>query len=142
MVELIIPLYYSACGKINRHNRCRQESLDIKKKLGTKDWSKRFNLSVFAMNVVNVWLAYQCITGTADTQVDFYSYLAEEIIYNTYDRFMMRSAEVTRRNIVDPDDKKIDDENPLFVRINGAPRCGIALHMNPTNKRRNKMGGT
>ena len=42
-----------------------------RKKLGTKDWSKRFNLSVFAMNVVDVWLAYQGITRTEETQADF-----------------------------------------------------------------------
>ena len=64
-------LYYSACGKIYRHNRCCQESLDIKKKLGTRDWSKRFNLSIFVMNVVGVWLSYQGITGIAETQADF-----------------------------------------------------------------------
>ena len=56
MVELTTPhsieadIYYTACEQIDRHNRCLQESLDIKK-LGAKDWSKRFNLSVFAMNV-------------------------------------------------------------------------------------------
>ena len=82
IVELTIPhpikaeLYYSACGKIDRHNRCRQESLDIEKKLGTKDWSKQFNLSVFAINVVDVCLEYQGITGTEDTQADLYHYLA------------------------------------------------------------------
>ena len=58
-------IHYSKYGQIGRHNRCRQESLDIEKTLGTKDWSKRFNISIFAMNVVNVWLAYQNITGTA-----------------------------------------------------------------------------
>ena len=62
MVELTIPqpitseLYYSACGKIDRHNRCRQESLDTKKKLGTEDWSNRFNLSAFQwMWLVSGW---------------------------------------------------------------------------------------
>ena len=45
--------------------------LTPEKKLGTKDWLKRFNLSVFAMGVVDVWLAYQGITGTAETQADF-----------------------------------------------------------------------
>ena len=76
MVELTIPqsitaeIYYSACGQIDRHNRCHQESIDIEKKLGTKDWSKRFNLSVFAMNVVNIWLVYQGINGMAYTQAD------------------------------------------------------------------------
>ena len=51
MVQLTIPqpitaeIYCSECGQIDRHNRCRQEILDNNKKLGTKDWSKRFNLS-------------------------------------------------------------------------------------------------
>ena len=60
MVELTIPqpitseLNYSACGKIDMHNRCRQESLDIEKKLGTKDWLKRFNLSALEMNMVDL----------------------------------------------------------------------------------------
>ena len=95
MVELNTPqpitaeLYYSACGQIDRHNRCRQESLDIEKKLGTKDWPKLFNISVFAMNMADVWLSYQRITETAETQSDFYNYISEEMIYNTYNRFMM-----------------------------------------------------
>ena len=110
MVEMTIPqtitveLYYSACGQIDKHNRCHQESLDIEKKLGTKYWSKRFNLYVFAMNVVDVWLAYQSITGTSDTQADFYNYISKEMIDNTYDRLMIWSAEGMRRNIVDSDD--------------------------------------
>ena len=83
MVDLTIPqpitaeLYYSACGQIYSHNRCRQESLDIGNRLSTKDWLKRFNLYVFAMNVVDVWLGYQVITGTAENQANFYNYLAE-----------------------------------------------------------------
>ena len=148
MVELTIPqpiteeIYYSVCGKIDRQNRCRQESLDIEKKLGTKYWLRRFNLSVFAMNVVDVWLVYQGITGAADTQADFYNHLAEEMIDNTYDRFMMRSEEGRKRNIVDSYDKTFDYDNPLFGRINGVPRFGISLHVTHTKKRRNKRYGT
>ena len=133
MVELTIKqpiteeLYYSTCGQIDRHNRCRQESLDIKK--GNKYWSKQFNISVFAMNVVDAWLEYQGITRTADIQADFYNDLAEQMINNTYDRFMMRSAEEGRRNIVDSDDDNFDDDSPLFGRINGAPRYVISLHV-------------
>ena len=147
MVELTIPqpttaeLYYIACGQIDRHNSCRQEIIDIKKKLGTKDWLKRFNLSVFAMNMVDVWLAYQGITGTAETQADFYNYLDEEMIDNTHDRFMIRCAEGRRTKIVDSDDDYVDDDNPLFGRINDAPKCGIYLHVTPTKKRRNKIYG-
>ena len=82
--------------------------------MGTKDWPKRFNLSVFAMNVFDVWLAYQGITGTADTQSDFYNYLAEEMIDNTYVGFMIRSAEGRRINIVYSDDENFDDDNHLL----------------------------
>ena len=94
------------------------------------------------MNVVDFWLEYQGITSKVDTQSDFYNYLAEEMIYYTYDRFMMRSAEGRRRTIVDSDDETFDDENPLFDQINSAPRFGIALHVTPTKKRRKKRDGT
>ena len=93
------------------------------------------------MNVVDVWLASQDITGTAETQADFYSNISEETIDNTYDRFMMQSEEGRRRNIVDSDDETFDDDKPLFGRINGAPRCGISLHLTPTKKSRNKRDG-
>ena len=76
-------IYYSVCGQIDRQNMCRQENLDTENKLGTKYWSKWFNISDFAINVVDVWLAYQGITGTTDTQSDLYNYLYKEMIYNT-----------------------------------------------------------
>ena len=148
MVEITIPhtiteeLYYSTCGNIDRQNRCRQESLDIEKKLGTKYWSKRFNISVFVINVDDGWLAYQGITGTAETQADFYNYLAEEMIDNTYNMFVMQSAEGRRINIVDSDDETFDYYNPLIGRINGDPRCGISLHVTPTKNKRKKRYGT
>ena len=67
-----------------------------------------------------------------NTQANLYNYLSEEIIYNTFGRFMTRSAEGRRRTIVDSDDKIFDDDHPLFGRINGAPRCGISLHVTPS----------
>ena len=51
-------------------------AVNIEKKSDTKNWSKWFNLSVFAVDVVNVWLEYRCITRTADTQDDLYNYLS------------------------------------------------------------------
>ena len=74
------------------------------------------------MIMVNVWLAYQGITRTADTQAYFYNYLARYIIYNTYNRFMIWNAEGRRRTIVDSDDEAVYENNPLFGRINGATR--------------------
>ena len=53
---------------------------------------------------------------------------------------MIQHAKRRRRTIFDSDDY-VDDKNPLFGRINGAPRCGIALHVTPTKKRRNKRDG-
>ena len=72
----------------------------------------------------------------------FYNCLAEDMIDNTYNSFMIRSAEGRRGGVVDSDEKIIDDDNPLFGRINGAPRCGISLHFTPTMKRRKKRDGT
>ena len=101
-----------------------------------------FSLLIFAMNVVDVCLLYEGITTTSDTQDDFHNYLAEEMIDNTYDRFMMRSAEGRRRAISDSDDETVNDDNPLFGRVNGSPRCEIALYVATTKKRKKKRYGT
>ena len=66
----------------------------------------------------------------------------KEMIDNTHDRFMIRNAEGRRRKIVDSDDDYVDNTKPLFGRINGAPRCGISLHVTPTNNSRKKRDGT
>ena len=64
------------------------------------------------------------------------------MIDNTHGRFMIRSAEGRRSKIVDSDDKNIDDDNPLFVQINVAPRFLIALHITPTKNSSNKRDRT
>ena len=56
----------------------------------------------------------------------------------TDNKFMIRSAEGRMRKIVDCYNETVNDYNPLFVRINGAPRCRIALHVTPTKNRRKK----
>ena len=118
MVELNIPqtitaeLYHRKCVQIDRNNRFCQESLDIEIILSTKEWSKRFNLFVFKINVEDVWLAYQVIIRMAETQSDFYKYLSEKMIDITYNRFMMQSADGRTRKIVDSDDKTFDENNP------------------------------
>ena len=64
------------------------------------------------------------------------------MIDNTCNILMMWSADGRRRIIVDSDDETFDDDNPLFGRINGAPRCGIAIHVTPTKNRRKNRDGT
>ncbi len=43
----IAEVYYDTCGAIDRHNRYRQDDLQMEKKVETKDWSVRVNLSIF-----------------------------------------------------------------------------------------------
>ena len=64
------------------------------------------------------------------------------MIDNTYDMFMIWSAEGRRRNISHSDEETIDDEKTLFGRINNSPICGIDLHVTPTKKKRKKKYGT
>ena len=67
-VSMSIPIPHAArlhcnsCAKIDHHNRKRQDDLKVEKKLGTHDWSKRVNLSVQSMIVVDACLA--CIGCT------------------------------------------------------------------------------
>jgi hypothetical protein len=100
-VNLQIPqpeaaeLYYSACGMIDRHNRCRQDDLQLEKKLGTLDWPMRVNTTLLGMCIVDTWYVYSQCTKTKEKQQDFYSFLAEELIDNKYDSIGPRSG---RRN--------------------------------------------
>ena len=90
-VELTIPqpkateVYYRACGVIDQHNRHRQDNLKTKKKLETKKWDMRVNLTIFSMIVVDTWLVYSQATGSTVLQSEFYVRLAEELIDNNID---------------------------------------------------------
>ena len=64
------------------------------------------------------------------------------MIDNTYNRFMMQSVEGRGGAIVDSDEETCGDDNPLFGRINGAPRYVIAIHVTPAKKSRKKRDGT
>lgn len=86
-----VELYYSSCAMIDRHNRCRQDSLGIEKKLGTLDWDRRVNLSILSMYIVDSWLTWRHLQDACredmerDDQGAFYSRLAEEMIDNNID---------------------------------------------------------
>jgi hypothetical protein len=54
-------IYYAACGMIDWHNHCQQDDLQLERKLGTQDWSRRVNTTLFGMCVVDTFYAYsQC----------------------------------------------------------------------------------
>ena len=58
-VELTIPqpkateVYYRTCGVIDQHNRHCQDNLKTEKKLETKKWDMRVNLTISSMIVVD-----------------------------------------------------------------------------------------
>ena len=43
---------------IDKHNRCRQDDLNLEKKVATHSWDKRVGISIFGMYVVDAWHMY------------------------------------------------------------------------------------
>ena len=85
--------YYSACSMIDRHNRSRQSTLMIEKKVRVGTFNSRINTSVFAMvGPVDAWFLYRGIRAdshkTQGFYVDerhFYELLCEQLIDNKFD---------------------------------------------------------
>ena len=131
-------LYYAADGKVDSHNRKRQYDLNLEKKLGTHDWSKRANMSILGVCIVDTYLSYQGIRMLNNTDEDkkrgFYLALAEEMIDNMYDS----PSSVTRHTAVVRD----GDELPLLmIDIHGEERSGVDIHVTPTKDyRKNREG--
>jgi Transposase IS4 len=123
-------LYYSCCGKIDQHNRDRQDTLGIERKLKTHDWSLRVNLTIFGMIVVDTWKVYSQLSfgeeddNQRESQKNFYGNLAAELIDNNYDR--VGGARAKRRS--DSSDDEI---------IDSFPKSGVDAHLTPTKIRRN-----
>ena len=84
-------LYYGACGKIDEHNRIRQEYLDIEKKLKTMKWNVRANQTIFAMCVVDSYKMMQGCQGVSPGGArGFVEALATDLIDNDLDRRTLR----------------------------------------------------
>ena len=81
-----VAAYYSAAAKIDEHNRCRQDDLNIEKKLEVKDWSMRVNSTLLAICASDSWLLYKGGRGarTRMSPDQFYTVLAEQLIDNRY----------------------------------------------------------
>jgi len=61
----VVETYYQCCAQIDRHNRSRQDDLQLEHKLITHDWSISVNLSLFDMCVFDAWMLYSGAHGTA-----------------------------------------------------------------------------
>jgi Transposase IS4 len=86
--------YYSACGRIDQHNRTRQDTLQLERKMQTNNWDKRVNTTLFAMIVVDSYLLAKGCSGSVKltNSVYFIEQLAQELIDNDYDKRMTRSG--------------------------------------------------
>ena len=79
-------LHYTCCTMVDRYNRCTQANLKLEIKLVTQDWVKRINISLFSICIVDTRLVYSGILGSIyECQNEFYGYLVQELIDNTYD---------------------------------------------------------
>ena len=94
---------------IDQHNRHRQDNLKTEKKLETKKWDMRVNLTIFSMIVVDTWLVYSQATGSTELQSEFYVRLAEELIDNN-----INSRPQHQRNSGE-DGSDSNDESPVMT---------------------------
>ena len=54
------------------------------KKVETNDWSKRVNLSILGMTIVDSYLVYSKLVDVFEKESNYYCWLAEELIENRY----------------------------------------------------------
>jgi hypothetical protein len=115
---------------MDQHNRDRQDTLGVERKLVTHFWDKRVGLTIFSMIAVNSFRMYKELTypkGGGETQKEFYGNLAEELIDNTLGQVNLRTPRAARTaaataSAINPSD--------------GSPRMGTHAHLTPTKRKR------
>jgi hypothetical protein len=127
----VCEAYYTTCAAIDQHNRCRQDDLQLVRKIQTVEWHRRVGVSLLGICVVDAWLVFKAAQGRGKdrgAQRSFYEHLSMELIDNTFDTRAGR----TKRS------------SPSAVaRHQSRPTMGIdATHVAPTKRRRKKQDGT
>ena len=117
-------VYYKACAGIDRHNRSRQDDLMLERKVGTKDWSVRVNLSIFGMCVVDAYYVAKGCRIYDETPARFFENLAEELIDNTYGPGVNRRGQRGRASL---------SPEPRVIQT--------TAHLTPTKRKRNDKHG-
>ena len=123
-----MEVYYRTCGVIDQHNQHRQDNLKTKKKLETKRWDMRVNITIFSMIVVDTWLVYSQVMGSTELQSEFYVRLAEESIDNNIDNWLQR-----QRNSGEYGSDSNDESS--VMTCTGRVHAGISCHLTPTKHR-------
>ena len=110
---------------IDRHNHCWQDTLGLERKLGTLEWDKRVNLSVFSMCIVDAWLTWKSLQasgsdGDAEDQQNFYSLLAEEMIDNNID------SRARRARIAGEEGPRLTFSSPILIKCTRVKKKQVA----------------
>ena len=107
----------------------------------TKNWSVRVNVSIFAMCVVDCWKVWKLMSlrvtsdDCIETQKQFYSRLATELIDNNFDRI----GGIRRFSREESNIPVVVAE--CFDATTMLPRSGISTHLTPTKRRRRTKDG-
>jgi len=158
---LMVQTYYDCCAAIDRHNRQRQDDLQMERTIKTKSWDKRVGMSILAMIIVDTCNFHQaCVhpSDVDDSPHSFYRALAEEMIDNDMDTINTRnraprtpqraqraSAPVAASPHLTPTKERRCDRqgNPTpysrqghcrICRTNSTYQCSICLVTNPIPK--------
>ena len=126
----------SACQSVDQHNRLRQATLKTETKIQTKQWDKRVDVSIFAMCVVDTWLAWSLGTASKCKQSDLHADLAEEMADDTHDEVGGGGA---RRGL---GGEATATSPSLHNGTTGEPRAGPFAHLTATKQKRRKKDGT
>ena len=119
---------------MDQHNQHRQDNLKSEKKLETKKWDMRVNLTIFSMIVVDTWLVYSQVMGSTVLQSEFFVCVAEELIDNNID-----SRPQQRRNSGE-DGSDSNHKSPVMT-CTGRVHAGVSCHLTPTKRRRRTRDG-
>ena len=117
--------YYSTCGKIDQHNRCRQDTLNLEKKIQTNQWDRRVNMSIFGMIVVDSWMLYKgCTGGNQLHQTGYYKALMDALIDSP-----LKTVPETRQQAKASESTVAS----LWTKIGTS---GRGLHLTPTKRKK------
>jgi len=99
---LIVWMYYLFNDLVDRHNRLRQDSLNLEKKVEVKEWSFRLITSLLGIIVINAYLMHK--NSRVHHSSDKYSIkmfirlLAGEMIRNTLDETVAEAIKKRRES--------------------------------------------
>ena len=91
--------FYKGAAKIDQHNRHRQDTLRLERKLETNEWHKRVATTIFGMIVIDSYLLCKGCTKIGDLHEPsfFIEKLGEQLIDNDYDRTNLRTRSSNKR---------------------------------------------